>query len=223
MSLKPIVNIVNTCHTTTTSLQMREPVSVLSSTMDVKQLEQKVNELSSIVEKQSILISKTGQQLVEIQVKSVKDKMSNLDVKQPDLSDYVTNEDIVQLVGELQTQLDYLEDRSINRLVNSKLKTDDQEIAPISNKDGDLSDLLPKTVGDFKKLAHEDIIKLGEFYELVLPNEDNLNKLLEDNNLKSLEEAYGKLDQSSNLSMAPEEVELLKKDLQKYLGLVDLQ
>lgn len=202
---------------------MREPVSVLSSTMDVKQLEQKVNELSSIVEKQSILISKTGQQLVEIQVKSVKDKMSNLDVKQPDLSDYVTNEDIVQLVGELQTQLDYLEDRSINRLVNSKLKTDDQEIAPISNKDGDLSDLLPKTVGDFKKLAHEDIIKLGEFYELVLPNEDNLNKLLEDNNLKSLEEAYGKLDQSSNLSMAPEEVELLKKDLQKYLGLVDLQ
>lgn len=202
---------------------MREPVSVLSSTMDVKQLEQKVNELSSIVEKQSILISKTGQQLVEIQVKSVKDKMSNLDVKQPDLSDYVTNEDIVQLVGELQTQLDYLEDRSINRLVNSKLKTDDQEIAPISNKDGDLSDLLPKTVGDFKKLAHEDIIKLGEFYELVLPNEDNLNKLLEDNNLKSLEEVYGKLDQSSNLSMAPEEVELLKKDLQKYLGLVDLQ
>lgn len=158
------------------------------------QLQQQIQSLSSIVEKQSQLIGKTGQQLMEIQLKDVKSKMHADDKKgstgpgaNVDMDDYATNEDIVQLVEELQGQLDLLEDRNIKRTFNSHLSRDNKAavISPVFNRDGDEppQDSYPKTISDFLNLTKFDIVHLCEFYELVIPADQQaqLNEFLEKN------------------------------------------
>lgn len=203
------------------------------SDLTIEQLNDKITNLTGIVEKQSALIGKTGQQLVEMQIKGVKKGISDMDNKsQPakaddiDLSDYVTNDDIVQLVGELQGQLDGLEDRVTNRILNSKLVSDkeDGKICPLTNKDGELppSDIFPKTVKEFKLLSKENISSLAEFYELVVVNESGLTKVLEESNVKSVEEANALLEKENKnrSSYTEEDIKVLYQDLSRYLGLV---
>lgn len=159
----------------------------------LEQLHDQVQSLSKVVEMQSQLIAKTGKQLMDIQVTNVKSKMnadteqSNAKASNVDMDDYATNEDIIQLVGELQGQLDLLEERNIRRTINSHLSptAKDGVIAPIANKDGDEppQDIFPATVGDFLALEKYDIVQLCEFYELVIPidQQEHLKEFLESN------------------------------------------
>ena len=162
--------------------------------LTLEQLHDKVQSLSKVVEMQSQLIAKTGKQLMDIQVKDVKSKM-NADTEKSsskaanvDMDDYATNEDIIQLVGELQGQLDMLEDRNIRRTINSHLSSDDKSglIAPIANKDGDepAEDVFPVNIGGLLKLSKYEIVQLCEFYELVIPmdQQEHLRDFLESNN-----------------------------------------
>lgn len=203
------------------------------SDLTIEQLNDKITNLTGIVEKQSALIGKTGQQLVEMQIKGVKKSINDMDNKaQPakaddiDLSDYVTNDDIVQLVGELQGQLDGLEDRVTNRILNSKLVSgkEDGKILPLTNKDGELppSDIFPKTVKEFKLLSKDNITSLAEFYELVVVNESGLTKVLEESNAKSVEEANALLEKENKnrSSYTEDDIKVLYQDLSRYLGLI---
>lgn len=162
--------------------------------LTLEQLHDQVQSLSKVVEMQSQLIAKTGKQLMDIQVKDVKSKM-NADTEKSsskaanvDMDDYATNEDIIQLVGELQGQLDMLEDRNIRRTINSHLSSEDVDglIAPIANKDGDepLDDVFPASIGHLLNLSKYDIVQLCEFYELVIPmdQQEHLKAFLENNN-----------------------------------------
>lgn len=174
-------------------------------------IQQRIDQLEKLVEKQGALLAKTGQQLVQLQVLDVKARMKLIDdvqrqlnpqdklkgVDDLDLTDYVTNEDLVQMVGELQGQLDGIEDRSIRRVYNLTTKG---SIAPLSNRDGELptEDLLgfkfPATVAEFEKLPKIDIIQLALFYEVLVP----------DTRIESLAQA-AKLDDPEAVKKALEE------------------
>lgn len=196
------------------------------SDITINELNEKIKQLTVTVEKQAVLITKTGQQLLEIQVNNIKQKMSQDDPKvNIDLSDYATNEDIVQLVGELQGQLDHLEDRTIARMFNSQLTKVQRKklIAPISNKDGEFpsADTYPKTVDDFLIMTKIVIIELCEFYELIVPTNEDLQQFLNDE-LQTLEQANANLSKSliANIDDFSEaDVKELQDELARFLGL----
>ena len=97
----------------------------------------------------------------------------------------MNNDDIVQLVTELQTQLDALEARTMRRTYNATVQGDDEKLAPITNKDGDLPDFaLPVTLKEFKLLEKIDLIRLGVFYEIILPDGEEIDHALQQTNSK---------------------------------------
>lgn len=183
---------------------------------EVQDLSKRVDALTAYVEKQAKMIGKTGEQLVAMQVKNVKELMAGGGSK-IDMEDYITNDDIVQLVGELQGQLDALEERTTRRMFNCHLsvENDDGLIAPITNQDGETPlELLPKTVGEFKSLDKKSIVQLCHFYEVikeVLP--ENFQPGNENNG--ETEEAFWK--RMENLSA--KEVDEYHDELARYLGL----
>lgn len=194
--------------------------------MLLQDLTEQVNSLKAIVEKQSQVIAQTGQQVLDIQVKNVKSKMNDFDGAKSsgpniDVDDLVTNEDIVQLVGELQGQLDFLEDRSIMRLFNSTLdESSTKAIAPLSNRDGDhpSSDLYPKTAKQFLQIDPSTLVLLCEFYELVESSQVDLE------NAQNFEEAQKQMSETKPLServssLSAEQLDELKDELARYLGL----
>ncbi|WLF80556.1 mitochondrial ribosomal protein [Lodderomyces elongisporus] len=146
--------------------------------------EDRIARLEALVEKQSKLIATTGQRLLELQVHDVKSKMSQISSSEGqssklDSDEFITNEDVVQLVTELQTQLDFLEDRSMRRTHNSTLKEDTEKLAPLSNRDGDFPEFsIPITFGDFKALSKEGVLRMGLFFEIILPSEGEISETL---------------------------------------------
>lgn len=206
---------------------------------ELKELNEKVNNLSLLVERQAKMIAETGQQLVSLQVKDVKTRMADLDmntkhsnsgVSHEDLQDYVTHEDIVELVGELQGQLDSIEERNIRRVFNSQLSQQDGIIAPLTNKNGELpTDInFPKTLQDFINIDPKVLLQLGIFYEYVFAKDqiENFNNFANDdsNDVEKTKQAL--LDQSSSahvndsdISLTEEELNLLFDDVSRYLGL----
>ncbi|ODV95829.1 hypothetical protein PACTADRAFT_49276 [Pachysolen tannophilus NRRL Y-2460] len=200
----------------------------------VEDLSNKVLELTEIVKKQSKLITTTGQQVLDLQVKQTKQKFDSLDggsVKSvrgtqipKNFDDFVTNDDVVQLVGELQGQLDFLEARTIRRLVNSNLGLD-SIVAPLPNTDGEEppKEAFPKTLKDFENLKDEDLIELGNFYGLLPPSADEQKQMND-----YLEGKVENLNLEKQLASAtPPKVTDFKKDqlddiydeLARYLGI----
>lgn len=226
---------------------VREPRGTALRTMasegkTVEDLQNQVQKLTGIVDKQSRVISSTGQQLMELQVRDIKQRMNKkkdgatpdnkLDVHEDvDGENFATNEDLVVLVKELQEQLDLLEERSIKRTFNSHLseKHKEAKVAPLRNKDGDepSEDIFCKNVGDFLELDKSRILQLCEFYELVVSREqeESIEKLKDDQNL-SLEEAKkimlgvptGNLKDRID-SYTDKEFEDCYDNLARYLGL----
>ncbi|SGZ55862.1 CIC11C00000000461 [Sungouiella intermedia] len=147
--------------------------------MSNEDLNEKIKELYALVHKQSEVIAQTGKQLMEIQVKDVKSKMAQMDTKPQtiDTEDFVTNEDIVQLVGELQSQLDFLEDRTVKRAFNTHIDSSSaptSRIAPLCNRFGEPAPAeFPETVEDLQKISPENLLHLAEYYELIVENEPN--------------------------------------------------
>lgn len=146
--------------------------------MSVEELGKRVDELTELVRKQSEVIAKTGKQMMEYQVKDVKSRMAALNTDQNqqkiDTDEFATNDDLVQLVTELQSQLDYLEDRNVKRVYNSHIAEDadaSTRIAPLTSKDGEHPpDFYPKTIGEFKKIDAASLLQLCEFFELIVEN-----------------------------------------------------
>lgn len=208
----------------------------------VQDLQNQVQKLTGIVDKQSRVISSTGQQLMELQVRDIKQRMNKkkdrtasdnkIDVHTDvDDENFATNEDLVVLVKELQEQLDLLEERNIKRTFNSHLSEDHKEdkVSPLRNKDGEEppEDIFCKNVGDFLELDKSRILQLCEFYELVVSREqeESIEKLKGDQNL-SLEEAKkimlgvptGNLENRID-SYSDKEYEDCYDKLARYLGL----
>jgi len=156
----------------------------------VEQLTQQVSELSLLVKKQSQLLTKTGEQVLNLQVKSQREGVENFDPKSLsgkasqrkktptfDTTDFATNEDLVQLVGELQGQLEVIEERSIRRLVNSQ-KKQGEVLAPQLNNDGEEPpfELYPKDIDAFSKIDDSTLVQLSRFYEVLPPTEEERAK-----------------------------------------------
>ncbi|CCE87250.1 Piso0_005793 [Millerozyma farinosa CBS 7064] len=146
----------------------------MSTEANAADLQQKVESLSELVSKQSKMIAKTGEEVMKLQLKGLREQVPQSSSggagSKVDMDDYATNEDLVQLVGELQNQLDYLEERNVRRIVNSQLHTkgDGAIIAPLPSKDGEEppEDVFPKTLSEFKKISKYEAIMLCEFYDI---------------------------------------------------------
>ncbi|CAI4045926.1 hypothetical protein SUVZ_11G0770 [Saccharomyces uvarum] len=153
---------------------------------EIELLQKQISELQDLVKKQSLIISKTGERVLELQVAKQKHDVTNFDSKfsksvskksgsaaQFDSTDFATNEDLVELVKELQGELNFIEERSIRRLVNSLKKEDDDVIAPLPNADGDIPDVsngvFPKSLKEFENISDSMLIRLAKFYERLPP------------------------------------------------------
>lgn len=156
------------------------PTIAMSS---VEELTKQVEELSLIVKKQQTLLQKTGQQVLSLQVDAQKKRVEDFEptslsgkgkttkrVSALESTDFATNEDLVQLVGELQGQLEILEERSIRRLINSQ-KKDTENLALVLNHDGEQPplELFPSNIEEFTKIKDEELVQLARFYELLPP------------------------------------------------------
>lgn len=204
---------------------------------ELELLKTQVAELQELVRRQSLLISKTGQNVLELQVSKQRadvdsfgnkassgSKVSNSQVENADLA---TNEDLVQLVGELQGQLDTIEERSIRRLANST-KTENKEfLSPLPNADGEIllaeANLFPHTLKDFEDVSDISLFKLAKFYELLPPSlkeqeafEDFLEGKVQDFHIDEIpdEEVQKELKNYSS-----DQLEDIFNDLARYLGL----
>lgn len=200
---------------------------------DIEKLTAKVESLSLVVEKQSKLIAQTGQKLIELQIQDVKTKINNYEpTKNLDLDDYVTNDDIVQLVGELQGQLDALEDRSIKRSFNAQLDAANPEnamIAPLTNRDGELapeSIKYPSTLQEFINLDKTTIVNLSVFYELIVQDQEqqNIQQLLDGKDENVIQDSIKVLEgpqflQNAGANFSEEEVDDIYDELARYLGI----
>lgn len=196
---------------------------------NLEEINKKVQELEGLIEKQSKVIATTGHKLLEIQVKDVKSRMAEIDSGSNkshgfDAADYIGNDDIVQLVTELQSQLDNLEDRATRRTYNSTLTEDEKKIAPLSNKDGDEPQFaLPSTLREFKDMAKAKVLELGVFYEIILPNEEEINEVLEKDSGNSKNDIID-LAKNKDISkledqFSDEQVDEVFDELARYFGI----
>ncbi|KAM3160696.1 MRP8-like protein [Lachancea thermotolerans] len=188
---------------------------------EVAKLKSQVEELQQLVKKQNLLISKTGQSVLELQLAKQKTDVEEFDSKfagaksgkhaasHGDNTDYATNEDLVQLVGELQGQLDSIEERSIRRLVNSTKSEKKDYLAPLPNADGEIpsatDSIFPESLEDFENITNVKLFKLAKYYELLPPSLKEQEKF----------EDYleGKLDNFHINDMTDEDVE---KELKNF-------
>lgn len=148
----------------------------------MEELKTQIADLQAQLDKQRLLIAKTAQQLIQVQVKATQTEIRNIPTPADaisgdlDTSDFATNEDLVQLVAELQGQLTLLDDKSIIRTKNSHVKEDTDLLDPLPNLDGTLPDEFPASVAEFNALGDDSIVQLARFYELVPPNVDEQAK-----------------------------------------------
>lgn len=185
--------------------------------MASEDLAAKVAELTALVNKQSQALAQTGKQVLELQMKDIKTKMATTDSKPDkiDTEDFVTNEDIVQLVGELQGQLDHMEDRNIKRVCNSAVTADSEPstaLAPLSTRDGEPAPpFFPATVGDLLRLQPVELVQLCDYYELIEPNEpsEDLSELLKGESL---------LLQDAQKLFAPQKQDILAHERVQHLS-----
>lgn len=201
---------------------------------ELELLKQHVAELQELVKRQSLIISKTGQNVLELQVAKQKAGVESFgkgptskSVANLESADYATNEDLVQLVGELQGQLETIEERSIRRLVNST-KTDPKDlVSPLPNADAEIpvvgEGLFPATLKEFEEIPDTTLYKLAKFYELLPPSlkeqeqfEDFLEGKVEEFHISEIkdEEVAKELKKYSE-----DQLEDVFNDVARYLGL----
>lgn len=195
------------------------------STNSQEDVNKRIAALESLVERQSKLIAQTGQRLMEIQIKNIKGQIDNHNSNQQsqiDMSDYTTNDDIVQLVTELQTQLDSLEDRTMRRVYNSTLQYDEESLAPIMNRDGELPEFaVPTTLEEFKELSKVELIRLGLFYEIIIPNEQEVEQALDQDNSKDaiLDISKNKDIEEMSKNFDDDQINEIYDELARYFGI----
>lgn len=228
------------CPFTSTSIAIKLHKTTEKGKMseELSHLKQQVQELQELVKRQNLLISKTGQSVLELQVSKQRSDIEDLDDKylpskgkksssQFDSTDFATNEDLVQLVGELQGQLDTIEERSVRRLVNSTKVDAKDFLAPLPNADGEIpaiSDgVFPRSLQDFEKLDNSKLFRLSKFYELLPPSlkeqekfEDFLEGKVENFHINETTEE----DVEKELeNYSEEQLTDIFNDLARYLGI----
>lgn len=161
-------------------------------TNEIESLKKQIEDLHDIIKKQNELITKTGKNVLELQIEKQRADVKSFGTPKNssqggfDSTDFATNDDLVELVGELQGELSLIEERSIRRSVNSiKIKPEDI-LAPLPNADGDIpsikDDFFPTTLKEFENLADIKLFRLAKFYERLPPSakeQENLEKYLD--------------------------------------------
>ncbi|ODV85675.1 hypothetical protein CANARDRAFT_22473 [[Candida] arabinofermentans NRRL YB-2248] len=153
--------------------------------MSLEELQTEVENLKALVSRQKKMLANTGEQLLQLQVKDTQAQLKSIDIPKLredgttipagssdiDTSEFATNDDIIQLVGELQGQLNILEQRSLRRTINSTLVHGEERVAPIPNSDGDepSQSIYPHNLDGFKDLSDDSMLALCAFYELLPP------------------------------------------------------
>lgn len=215
---------------------------------EVEELRKEVEQLSSQVKKNSKAIVDTGSQLLRVQVDKERRSLKslNLDGDQPskvsntesddeggheEKGEALTSDDLVELVTELQGQLDLLDERSIRRTANVLITADDEPIAPVPGRDGGYPDdelpedaeddrpgKFPATLKEFKNMSDEVLNYWLRWYELLPPDEAELQDIL--NRAGATMEDLG-MDKppESDIGATKEEVDKNYDTLARYLGL----
>lgn len=188
----------------------------------IQELQNKIGELTELIHRQSKIIQQTGQQVLELQIRSSQEDFRKLD-GDDERPDYATNDDIVQLVGELQGQLEYLDMRSIRRTQNITLSKDDDVVEPLPNADGELYQGFPTTYKKFLTLETPELIKICEFYDLIPPSleqELKLGELLEKGGVPEGESVQSQLKEDlDKRQFTKEEIGALHEELRRFIGL----
>ncbi|CEP62072.1 Mrp8p LALA0_S04e07118g [Lachancea lanzarotensis] len=207
---------------------------------ELSKLKTQVEELQQLVKKQNLLISKTGQSVLELQVAKQKSDVEDFDSQytgfnkkgksgsavHDDTTNFATNEDLVQLVGELQGQLESIEERSIRRLVNSTKVDKKDYLAPLPNSDGETpkttEGFFPRSLGDFETVSDVDLFRLAKFYELLAPSlkeqekfDDYLEGKLDNFHVGDLPEADIKKELEN---FSPDQLIETFNDVARFLG-----
>ena len=203
-----------------------------NSSDEIVELKKRIYQLEQLVQKQNKIITKTGQNVLELQMDKQRQNVSDLNLSSNsdnvshvmennkkssssssnnrnsnkfavdfDTTDFVTNDDLVQLVGELQIELNNIEERSIRRMINCNKSNPMDVLAPLPNPDGDTPCIqtgnnykdeyqyeydygfFPRTVNDFINIDDFNLIKLAKFYECLPPTLNDkldLNKFLDE-------------------------------------------
>ena len=200
---------------------------------DLEVLKKKVSDLQELVQKQNLLISKTGKNVLELQIPKQKSDVDNFGpsraqvTAQFDSTDFATNDDLVQLVAELQGELNVIEERSIRRLVNSTKTDQDATLAPIPNADGEApsltDEMFPHTLKEFEEMDDIRLYRLAKFYEklpLTMKEQEDFDKVLEgkveDLHISKLSDE----DITKELKkLSKDELDDAFNDIARYLGL----
>lgn len=186
--------------------------------------------------KASLLISKTGESVMQLQldkqradVKKFDDNFSTLKVKESaiDPTDFATNGDLVELVGELQGELSHIEERAIRRTINSTKTDSNDTLAPMPNLDGDIPTLKEKhlfvaTLGKFENIGDEQLYRLAKFYERLPPamkEEEDFAKIVsgkvEEININEISDAEIREELKK---YSKEELNEIFNEVARYLG-----
>lgn len=163
------------------------PVHSINIYTIMSDLEAEVKQLKEQVKKLQILLAKTGEQVMEMQMNNRKNSINDIQTKTNDLhqmvpaskppvamSDYVVGSDLNDMVGELQGQLDLLDQRSIRRTLNSRSKS---KLEAIPNSDGEDHPLFPKTIESLQKLTDAELFDQWNHFEML--SGETLDDLLE--------------------------------------------
>ena len=183
--------------------------------------QEQLDDIKGQLAKQAKLLAKTAQQVLSLQVSSTRKDLNQIPdpIPNSDNTDYATNEDLVQLVGELQGQLNLLEQKSSSRTANAHLSNDTDEIIILPNLDGDLPDkeIFPKTIADFAAISDDTIIFLCSFYQLLPPTleERAAMQAFIEGKVKSPNVEF----KPSADEYPPETIDTLYKELAIFLGL----
>ncbi|CAL9735030.1 hypothetical protein MOSE0_G05336 [Monosporozyma servazzii] len=209
---------------------------------EVTDLKKRIYQLEQLVQKQNKIITKTGQNVIELQMDKQKrgvQEFANIETNVPsqsqpstiynnkgvvgfDTSDFATNEDIVQLVGELQIELNNIEERSIRRMINASKHKPKDILAPLPNADGETPtfdyDFFPTSLDDFININDFNLIKLAKFYECLPPtpkDKEELDKFLNEKieNIQISEDKNNSDQFSDDVLVSDEQ---LKEDLKHY-------
>ena len=179
--------------------------------------------------KQNVLIGKTGQGMLAMQLDKQKSDLSHIpgatSIGGP--SNAATDEDLVQLVAELQAELNNMEERSIRRMANAGKTDPKSPVAPMLNADGDVpetqDDWFPVTVGEFEAISTVSLFRLAKFYErmpLSAKEQEKYEQYL-DGKIESMRvtDSTDEDVQEEIKAYSPDQIDDIFNDVARYLGL----
>ncbi|GMM56796.1 Mrp8 protein [Maudiozyma humilis] len=198
---------------------------------ELQSLKKRLDALEILVRKQNVLIGKTGQGMLAMQLDKQKSDLSHMPGSVADpaagSAHAATDEDLVQLVAELQGELNNIEERSIRRMANAGKSSAKEAIAPMLNADGDVplqtDEWFPKTVGDFESIPTNNLFRLAKFYErmpLSGKEQEKYEQYL-DGKIESMK-VTDSTDEDIAAEMknySPDQIDDIFNDVARYLGL----